>query len=180
MSFDLQPDLRDDVLSLRALTSQDHDALYAAASDPDIWAVHPSQDRWKPEVFRPYFDFLRKEGGTLVARQISDERVIGCSRFYESDDAPGDICIGYTFLVRDHWGGAMNRRMKSLMLSHAFASFKAVWFHIGADNLRSQKATLKLGADYIRETGGAGGAAVAPHKLYRLTKAAWDAANPDA
>ena len=35
------------------------------------------------------------------------------------------------------------------MLDHAFQSFHQVWFHIAPSNIRSQKATRKLGAEYV-------------------------------
>jgi len=165
MSFDFAPSLADDVMALTPLGAGDYEGLFRAASDPGIWEQHPQVDRYKEDVFRPYFDFLLQSGGTLVARDQAAGDVIGCSRFYESDDAPGDICIGFTFLTRAHWGGLSNGRMKALMLAHAFKRFDAVWFHIGADNLRSQKATMKLGAVYMREVRGVGGTGDHPHKL---------------
>ena len=130
VSFDFAPSLSDGVLALSPLVAADRDALGNAASDPGIWAGHPSKDRWKPEVFSGYFDFLLSKGGTLVAREVAGGDVIGCSRYYVSADAPDDIGIGFTFLVRTHWGGAMNLRMKTLMLNHAFQTFEHVWFHI--------------------------------------------------
>jgi RimJ/RimL family protein N-acetyltransferase len=37
------------------------------------------------------------------------------------------------------------------MLDHAFKSYPDVRFHIAPANIRSQKATAKLGADYVYE-----------------------------
>ena len=36
--------------------------------------------------------------------------------------------------------------LKKLMLDHLFITEPRVWFHIGKDNIRSQKGTGKLGA----------------------------------
>ena len=36
--------------------------------------------------------------------------------------------------------------LKTLMLDHLFITQPRVWFHIGKDNIRSQKGTGKLGA----------------------------------
>ena len=36
--------------------------------------------------------------------------------------------------------------LKTLMLDHLFITEPLVWFHIGKDNIRSQKGTGKLGA----------------------------------
>lgn len=49
------------------------------------------------------------------------------------------------------WGGPTNGEMKQLMLKHAFKSVSEVWFHIGPDNVRSQKAISKIGAAYEGE-----------------------------
>jgi N-acetyltransferase len=38
-----------------------------AASDPAIWELHPSPDRYRPEVFAPYFDERLATKMTLVA-----------------------------------------------------------------------------------------------------------------
>ena len=41
--------------------------------------------------------------------------------------------------------------MKTLMLDHAFIFVETVNFHIGAENIRSQKAIEKLGAVKVGE-----------------------------
>jgi RimJ/RimL family protein N-acetyltransferase len=140
------PVLTGDVVVLRPLTDPDEPGLAAAAADPAIWAQHSARDRWRPEVFGPYFRFLRERGGTYCIRDRADETIIGCSRYYASDDNPGGIGIGFTFLARSHWGGPTNRDLKRLMLDYAFAHVDRVRFHIAPDNIRSLKATAKLGA----------------------------------
>ncbi len=40
-------------------------------------------------------------------------------------------------------------KVTGLMLGHAFQNFDEVWFHIAPPNIRSQKATLRLGAQYM-------------------------------
>jgi len=147
--FDGSVTLRGDRIWLSPMVEADRELLYKAASDPEIWAGHPARQRYLRDVFDPYFDGLLAAGGTLVARETSTERVIGCSRFYVPTEAPGALGIGFTFLVRDHWGGQSNRDMKTLMLDHAFAKVDTVWFHIDPSNQRSQRATAKLGAVYV-------------------------------
>ena len=144
--FDDQPTLQGDRLLLRPLLRSDKDALAKAASDPEIWAGHPATDRYKPGVFETYFDMLLERGGALTVRELESDRVIGCSRYYASPDRPGKIAIGFTFLTKDHWGGSTNFELKRLMLGHSFCSFDEVWFDIAPTNIRSQKATSKLGA----------------------------------
>jgi RimJ/RimL family protein N-acetyltransferase len=145
MSFELQPILKGEILGLRPLRSEDFHDLYAVASDPLIWKQHPIQDRYKEEVFRGFFRDALESGGALIAIDSQDGQVIGSSRFNGYDQEKSEIEIGWTFLARSHWGGAYNREMKQLMLSHAFRFVNSVIFLIGPGNVRSQKAMEKIG-----------------------------------
>lgn len=146
MSLDLQPTLRGDGLTLAPLAEADLPALAAAMRDPGIWEQHPVKERGTAEGSEAYARWLLGAGGALVARDGAG-RIIGTSRFYVTGDLPpGAVAIGYTFLVRDHWGGVTNGHMKSLMLDHLFTGADEAWFHIGPENLRSQRAAAKIGA----------------------------------
>lgn len=171
MSFDDQPVLTDGAVALRPLAASDFDALAEAAADPGIWAGHPEPARGARENFRAYFDFLIQAGGTLIITEAATGRVIGCSRYYEPPDRPGGVGIGFTFLTRDHWGGATNRAVKALMLAHAWAEVDEVWFHIAPANYRSQTATLRLGARHVGDAALKLGPTVADWKCYTLTRA---------
>ena len=144
MPFDLQPTLRSEILELRPLRADDFEELYAAASDPLIWEQHPS-DRYKPDVFRKFFDEALESGGALIAIERKSDQVIGSSRFHCYDLERSEIEIGWTFLARSHWGGVYNGEMKRLMLTHAFKFVDNVIFFVGSTNLRSQRAVEKIG-----------------------------------
>jgi len=145
MSFDLQPNLKGELLKLRPLLPEDFHELYAVASDPLIWEQHPANDRYKEDVFREFFREALGSGGALIAIDCKDGRVIGSSRFHGYDKEKSEIEIGWTFLARSHWGGVYNREMKRLMLRHAFKFVNSVVFLIGPQNLRSQRAMEKIG-----------------------------------
>jgi N-acetyltransferase len=145
MPFELQPILRSEILELRPLRDDDFEALYAVASDPSIWEQHPNSDRYKPDVFRNFFDEALQSGGALIAIDRKDDRVIGSSRFHCYDLERSEVEIGWTFLARSHWGGVYNGEMKRLMLTHAFQFVDNVIFFIGSTNLRSQRAVEKIG-----------------------------------
>ncbi|NNK16731.1 MAG: GNAT family N-acetyltransferase [Sulfitobacter sp.] len=149
--FDPQLTLQGGSLLLRPLAADDQEPLFAVAKDPAVWAGHPAKDRYKREVFEPYFNTLLASGGTLAVCRTKDGHVIGCSRYYEAPDHPESISIGYTFLGRAFWGGQTNHAMKSLMLTHAYDCVDTVWFHIDPTNIRSQKATERLGAVLVSE-----------------------------
>ena len=141
-----QPTLTGERLVLRPLAADDWDGLFAVASDPLVWAVHPAHDRWQEPVFRAYFaDALASAGGVVTIDRASG-KIVGGSRFanYCEDDG-GSVEIGWTFLVRSYWGGSYNREMKRLMLAHALAAVERVHFIVGEDNLRSRGAMTKIG-----------------------------------
>ncbi len=131
------------------MRADDYERLYAVASDPLIWELHPANDRWKPDVFQDFFRQAMASGGAFIVLDSEDGRVIGSSRYHGYDEARGEIEIGWTFLVRSHWGGACNREMKRLMLSHAFQFVNSVIFRVGANNFRSRRAMEKIGGVLI-------------------------------
>jgi RimJ/RimL family protein N-acetyltransferase len=61
------------------------------------------------------------------------------------------MLIGYTFYATAYWGKGINRGVKVLMLNHAFKFVSTVYFHIGAQNIRSQMAITRLGAKKVDE-----------------------------
>lgn len=172
--FDFQPCLVGKSVTARPLVAADADGLYAAASDPLIWAGHPARTRHERPVFDTYFGGLLSTQSTLTIQETLSGRIIGCSRYYVAPDAPDDMSIGYTFLARDHWGGTTNMVMKVLMLGHLFATRDAAWFHIDPSNLRSQIATRRLGAVHDHDASLDLGSGALPWQCYRLTPAAWD------
>jgi N-acetyltransferase len=146
MSFDLQPDLKGELIELRPLTPGDWDDLFAVASDSLIWEQHPESDRYTEEVFKVFFREALESGGAFVVIDRATQEIIGSTRFYGYDPEKSEIEIGWTFLAREYWGGQYNREMKSLMLNHAFKFVENVVFLIGEKNIRSQKAIEKIGA----------------------------------
>jgi RimJ/RimL family protein N-acetyltransferase len=72
--------------------------------------------------------------------------IIGSSRYHGHDPELSEIEIGWTFLSRAYWGGNYNGEIKQLMTAHAFRFVDTVVFWIGASNLRSRRAVVKIGA----------------------------------
>jgi len=169
--FDGQPTLSDGTFTLRPLTPADQTHLRAAASDRLIWAGHPASTRHLPEVFNPYFSKLLTFCQTLIIAH--DSQTIGCSAYYTGSTQPGTIAIGYTFITRAYWGGQANKAIKTLMLDHAFQSYDAVWLHIGPDNIRSQKATQKLGAIYTHTDTMDTTSGPTEMQFYKLSRSTW-------
>ncbi len=145
MSFDLQPNLKGELIELRPLASEDWDDLFSVASDPLIWEQHPESDRYKEDVFKIFFREALECGGAFVIIDKNTQEIIGSTRFYGYDPEKSEIEIGWTFLARNYWGGRYNRELKQLMLAHAFEFVENVVFLVGENNVRSQKATEKVG-----------------------------------
>jgi RimJ/RimL family protein N-acetyltransferase len=144
--FNLQPTLAGDIVALRPLRAQDFEALFAAAADPLIWEQHPEHTRYRRDVFTSFFATALASGGALLATEQATGEVIGTSRYYDWNPDAQSVAIGYTFLVRRHWGGRTNRELKQLMIGHAFRHVRTVWFHVGRDNRRSRAALERIGA----------------------------------
>jgi RimJ/RimL family protein N-acetyltransferase len=146
MSFDLQLCLKGELIELRPLTPADWPDLFAVASDPLIWEQHPESDRYKEDVFKIFFSDALESGGAFVIIDKKNQQIIGSTRFFGYDPEKSEVEIGWTFLARKYWGGRFNRELKQLMLDHAFKFVENVIFYVGENNIRSQKATEKIGA----------------------------------
>jgi N-acetyltransferase len=146
MPFNLQPHLKGELVELRPLKSEDWDHLFSVASDPLIWEQHPESDRYKEEVFRIFFKDALESSGAFVVIDAQTQEIIGSTRFHGYDPKKSEIEIGWTFLARKYWGGRYNREMKEMMLAHAFKFVENVVFFVGENNIRSQRATEKIGA----------------------------------
>lgn len=176
---DLQPTLVGDKLMLRPLTESDWEAMYAVASDPLLWEVHPASDRYNEPVFREYFAGAMASRGALAVIDRATGSIIGGSRYANFVPDRNEIEIGWSFLARAYWGGAYNREMKTLMLAHAFRFFDSIRFNIGATNVRSRRAVEKIGArldgEYVPDA--INGVPPVLHVIYRLSRDEAEAAN---
>lgn len=165
--LDRQPTLTGHLVRLEPLRSEDFDALFAVAADPQIWEQHPASDRHQPAVFRTFFDDAMTSGGALIARDVATGAIIGSSRYHAYDPDRRQVEIGWTFLARAYWGGRYNAEMKFLMLRHAFQSVDRVVFLAGLENWRSQRALEKIGARRVGERPDANGR---PSFEYEITR----------
>jgi len=148
---DLQPTLMGQRVTVRPVVSSDWEGMFAAASDPEIWALHPVRDRYTESVFRAFFDSALASGSAFCIVERASGSIIGSSRYHDYDPAKREIEIGWTFLACAYWGGSYNREIKNLMLAHAFTFVDTVLFWVGETNWRSQRAMEKIGG--VRRAG---------------------------
>jgi RimJ/RimL family protein N-acetyltransferase len=174
---DFQPTLVGPTITIRPIAADDWTELFAAGSDPAIWEVHPAPDRYTEPEFRRFFDGALKSKMAFVFVDRESGELIGSSRYHGYEPAFGEIEIGWTFLVRKHWGGATNREVKRLMLEHAFTFVDTVVFWVGEQNFRSQGAVEKIGGVrragvFTRELTGTD----KPYLIYEITRSAYEGA----
>lgn len=143
--------LRDAIIKLIPLAETDFDKLFEVASDPLIWEQHPSNVRYKKNVFQQFFkDALACKSAFLIIDKATDT-IIGSTRYYDYKSENQSIAIGFTFLARKFWGGIHNKLAKKLLIDYAFHKVNTIYFYIGSTNIRSQIAIAKIGAKKIRE-----------------------------
>jgi RimJ/RimL family protein N-acetyltransferase len=176
MPFDLQPVLEGDLLRFRPLRPEDFHDLYAVASDPLIWEQHPESDRYEKAVFQRYFDGAIESRGAFAIIERATGRIIGSSRYWNLKPDESEVEIGWTFLERAFWGGRYNAELKAHMLDHAFRFVDRVVFVVGENNLRSQKAVRKLGAELVRsEERAASDGTIRRNVVFAITRARYAA-----
>ena len=151
MNFSIQPILENENFKLIPLQENDFERLYVVASDPKVWEQHPNKERYKREVFENFFKgAMESKGAFLVVSKDSGE-VLGCTRFYDFDRENKSILIGYTFYGRNSWGKNVNPQIKKMMLDYIFQYVETVIFHVGKENVPSQVAMERLGAEKVGE-----------------------------
>lgn len=160
-------------VTVRPVTDDDREPMFLAASDPEIWALHPDRSRYTRDGFNVYFDGALESGSAFAFIENESGRVIGSSRYYGHDADRSEIEIGWTFLAREFWGGSYNLEIKTLMLKHAFQYVDTVVFWVGEDNTRSRRAVEKIGGVLRDGTFRRGAAGDAPHVIYEINAASW-------
>ncbi len=133
---------------LEPLQERHRKALFAAASDPEIFRFFTG-DLSRRELFERWFD-----GGfadlTFVTLDRPTGRPIGSSRLMSLAPEHRRLEIGNTWLARSHWGGGANTEAKLLMLEYAFEQLgvRRVEFKTEARNARSRAALAALPAQF--------------------------------
>jgi N-acetyltransferase len=172
--INIQPTLENELVLVSPLSDADFEGLYSVASDPKIREQHPNKDRWKREVFQNFFEGALQSKGAFKVIDKETQSCLGSTRFYDLNVEDNSIHIGYTFYSTDCWGKGINHSVKKLMLDYIFQFVNTVYFHIGADNVRSQISIVRLGAVKIAELDVAYfGELPKLNFVYRINKERW-------
>src|SRR5687768_6554557 len=110
----LQPTLVGPRITVRPIAASDWDEMFAAAADPEVWALHPVPERYLEQAFREFFDAALQCGSGFAFVDRSSNKVIGSSRYHGHDPLARELEIGWTFLARPYWGGSYNAEVKRL------------------------------------------------------------------
>lgn len=143
--------LEDEFVKLIPLQQKHFDGLFFVASDKLIWEQHPNPNRYKLADFTVFFKGAIDSDNAFLIIEKATGNLMGCTRFYDYSAATKSVFIGYTFFGRAFWGKGFNQKVKNLMMHHAFKKVNNIFFHIGAQNVRSQIAIERTGAQKIGE-----------------------------
>ncbi len=138
-------------LQLDIIAEKHRDDLYQVAQDERTSTYLPT--KLQGQSFHRWFDsalekMANKQQLAFVVRSLSDQKIIGSTRYYDIDSEHGRLAIGYTWYIPEVWGTVVNPECKYLLLQHAFETLlvNRVEFIVDARNARSRAAVKKLGA----------------------------------
>jgi N-acetyltransferase len=147
--------LRGRYICLTLLKPEDMGFLKSLAQDARLWEY--TKSILVDDAFEAHWDKYisvaldeNANGGqhSFVIRRTIDDDIIGMTRFYKVDDFHKRASIGFTWYKPDVWGGPENKECKLLLLQYLFehAHFQRAEFEVAHQNIRSQKAVVKIGA----------------------------------
>lgn len=128
--------------------------LNDAAADGELWRLSITSVPTEPNMLNYVEHALRRRdiGAELpfVVRRLSDNKVVGTTRYYQVKPEHRNLSIGYTWYSESAQRTAINTECKLMLLRHAFeeAACISVQWHTHHDNVRSQAAILRLGARF--------------------------------
>ncbi len=136
-------------ITLEPLEEIHRESLRAISRDEKISAYSPALrlkfDSWFDKALKKYPDANQL---SYVVRLLSNQELVGSTRFYEMSPEHQRVTIGYTWFVPQVWGSVVNKECKLLLLQYAFDTLRMnrVEFCVDARNARSRAALKKLGA----------------------------------
>lgn len=146
--------LKGDFASLEPLERHHVAELNLAASDGDLWLLKvttvPTADTMLAYVDKA---LKNKEQGRelpFVIRRLSDNKIVGTTRYYAISNEHKNLSIGYTWYSASAQRTPINTECKFMLLRNAFDKAKciSVQWHTYHGNTRSQQAILRLGAKF--------------------------------
>ncbi|CAN5570407.1 GNAT family protein [soil metagenome] len=146
--------LSGDIVELIPLEAKHFDELYIAASDAELWKFIPSDCSVKEKFLSAYsFAIAEREKGNhypFVIYHKETKKLIGSTRLFDMVEPDKKLEIGWTWIVKEHWGTKVNFECKLLLLTFCFEKLKAIRVQLKTDqnNIRSRTAIEKIGAKF--------------------------------
>ena len=139
-----------DQIHLEPFDQTHQQELYLAAQDENIWtfnSVKAYSDRFQGWFDKACHAYQNHQQIPYCVRRLSDNKIIGSTRFYDIHADHRRLTIGYTWYIPEVWGTYVNPACKLLLLKHAFETlqFNRVELVTDARNARSRAAIKKLG-----------------------------------
>ncbi len=135
-------------IQLELLDEIHRNVLKTISQDERISTYSPALklkfDAWFNKALKPYDDSRQI---SFVVRTLSDNKIVGSTRFYEINPEHKKLAIGYTWYLPNVWGSVVNVECKLLLLRYAFETLQInrIEFYIDSRNERSIAAVKKLG-----------------------------------
>lgn len=131
--------------------SQDHaQGLYNRGRFDADWAYMPRSCFVDQADTRQWIDEALEDPASVpfVILETAKNKVVGSTRFLNIRPQHRSLEIGWTWLGQEWQRTAVNTKVKTLLLTHAFERLGCirVEFKTDARNLRSQRALERLGA----------------------------------
>ena len=147
--------------ALEPLSADHAFGLAEAACDGRLWEImftnvpdaghHLGGQRLEPMQGMIKQALENRDAGSelpFVVRRLSDNKIIGTTRYYAISPEHRNLSIGYTWYAKSVQRTAINTECKYLLLKYAFETLNciSVQWHVDHRNLASQKAVERLGA----------------------------------
>ncbi|MFT6406791.1 MAG: RimJ/RimL family protein N-acetyltransferase [Arenicella sp.] len=128
--------------------------LNAAAADGELWRLKVTSVPSEEGMLAFVEHALRQRDSDhelpFVVRRLSDNRVVGTTRYYHIKPEHRNFSIGFTWYSESAQRTGINSECKLMLLQHAFetAGCISVQWHTYHGNKRSQAALIRLGASF--------------------------------
>ena len=147
-------ELENSFIRLRFLTEQHREPLRLLAKDERIWEFNKTllltdtYDQQFDNYFGEALATAASGGEAYVIYDAITEDIIGMTRVYDIDHKVKKATIGHTWYTPAVWGKVHNKACKWLLLHYLFDTLglMRVDFKVASQNIRSQKAVMKIGA----------------------------------
>lgn len=133
-------------------------------------------DSWWEEVWDLHCS--GKQIVFVISRNAGGQ-IIGNTRFYDFSPKNYRLAVGYTWYIPEVWGIGYNTEVKYLMFKYAFEvmAVNRIELYTSHNNLRSQRAILKLGAKHegiLRSHSVGHNGEARDSYLYSVIRSEWD------